>query len=293
MSSARHLRWLPAGAAAVALVLVAACQHDGTAPQAPALSLQEAQSLGEAMSADAQSELEGITLADGGFLPGLPSPAFDGSPAACVPTRSPSPVVNSDGDPVPDSVEITFPGCAFAVGNEADTIRGAIDIIDPTPTTTDRAVKMVFKDFTRIEVEDGRKRSIELNGTRQSSRDASVISQSETNFQTTYTFADGGTASATRTWAVIFTADVAGSILPDMPLPSGTLSINGSSTWTRNTNTYSLTVSTLPALHFNVTCTVRPKFDAGTVHATVVRNGATSNVTIQFTACGQFTVTRT
>ena len=87
--------------------------------------------------------------------------------------------------------------------------------------------------------------------------------------------------------------EIAGSILPDMPLPSGTLSVNGSSTWTRNTNTYSLTVSTNPDLHFNATCTVRPKFDSGTVHATVVRNGATSNVTIQFTACGQFTVTRT
>ena len=295
MLSMPFRRWLPAATAAIALVLVAACNHDSTAPNTPALSLDEARSLGEAMTADAQGELEGITLSDGGgmFLPSMAATAFDGvDPTTCVPTLSPSPVVNSDGDRVPDSVEITFPGCAFAEGAEADTIRGAIDIIDPTPTVTDHAVKTVFKDFTRIEVEDGRKRSIVLNGTRQSSRDANVISQSETNFQTTYTFRDGGTASHTRTWAVTFTADVPGSIQPDAPLPSGTLSINGTSTWTRNANTYSLTVSTDPVLHYNASCAVRPKFDSGTVHAMVVRAGNTSNVTIQFTACGQYTVTR-
>src|SRR2546422_5185632 len=145
---------------------------------------------------------------------------------------------------------------------------------------TDRSVKMVFKDFTRIEVEDGRARSMVLNGTRQSSRDANMISQSETNFQTTYTFGGGGTASHTRTWAVTFTADVPGSILPDMPLPSGTLSINGTSTWTRNTNTYSLTVLTDPVLHYKASCTIRPRFDSGTAHATVGSNGNTSSVTI-------------
>lgn len=293
MGSARHLRWLPAAGVAFAVVLVAACSSDSTAPKNPALSLDEARSLGEAMNADAESELEGMTLADGVFLPGMPAPALDGSPTTCVPTRSPLPVANSDGDRVPDSVEVTFPGCAFAAGDEADTIRGAIDIIDPTPTTTDHAVKMVFKDFTRIEVEDGRERSIVMNGTRQSSRDATMISQSETNFRTTYTFRDGGTASHTRNWTVTFTADVPGSIQPDMPLPSGTLSINGTSIWTRNTNTYSLTVVTNPVLHYDATCTVRPKFNSGTVHVTVVRNGTTSNVTIQFTACGQYTVTRT
>jgi len=167
-----------------------------------------------------------------------------------------------------------------------------IDVIDPTPTVTDRDVKLVFTDFTRIEVEDGRERSIVLNGTREATRDASVISQRETNFQTVYTFADGHTATSDRTWAITFMADVPGSIQPDAPLPSGTLSVGGTATWTRDANTYSLTVSTDPVLHYNASCTVRPKFDAGTFHATVTRNGTTSNVTIVFSGCGQYTVTR-
>jgi hypothetical protein len=35
-----------------------------------------------------------------------------------------------------------------------------------------------------------------------------------------------------------------------------------------------------------------PRFDAGTLTAVVTRNGATSTVTVQFTACGTYTVTR-
>jgi hypothetical protein len=50
--------------------------------------------------------------------------------------------------------------------------------------------------------------------------------------------------------------------------------------------------STDPVLHYNAGCTVRPKLDSGTLHLTLTRNGATSNVTIQFTGCGQYTVTR-
>src|SRR2546426_3699498 len=80
--------------------------------------------------------------------------------------------------------------------------------------------------------------------------------------------------------------------LPISRLPSGTLSIDGTSTWTRGTNTYALAVSTDPLLHYNASCAVRPKFDAGTLHVTVTRNGTASNVTIAFTACGQYTVTR-
>jgi hypothetical protein len=91
---------------------------------------------------------------------------------------------------------------------------------------------------------------------------------------------------------VSFTADVAGTIAPDAALPSGSLSILGTSTWTRGPNTWSVAASTPSPLHYNATCTVRPRFDSGTFQAVVTRNALTSNVTIQFTACGQYTVTR-
>src|SRR6266699_3450391 len=152
MPVSRYRYRIMAGLATAALAVVAACHTDtGTAPQNPALTAAQAQSLGEAMTADAQSELDGITLSIGG----------------------------------------SFPGCGFAEGDEADTIRGTIDVVDPTRTDSDGSVRTRFTDFTRIEVENGRERSIVLNGTREARRDATVISQSETNFQTVYTFGDG------------------------------------------------------------------------------------------------------
>src|SRR5438034_202201 len=203
MPPTRHLRRLAAGVAAVALAVVAACTNETTSPASsnsnnPALSVPEASLLGEAVAADAQSELDGATLSSGMFLPGLGAPItpFGSGDGFCMPTRSPASPANADGDRVPDSVNSAF------------------------------------------------------------------------------------------------TADVPGSIQPDARLPSGTLSIEGTSTWTRGTNTYSLVVSTDPVLHYNASCTVRPKFDAGTLHVTVTRNGTASNVTVAFTACGQYTVTR-
>lgn len=294
MLSSVKMRWLAAGAVATA-AFVAACNTDSMSPRTtPALSRVQAESLGQVMVANVESELDGITLSGASLAPALAAPA---GPMAddglrCIPDFSPTPVVNSDSDRVPDSVRITFPDCASVEGNEADTISGSIDVIDPTPAATDRALKLVFTDFRRVEVEEGRTRSILVNGARESVRDASQISQSETSFHTAFTFGDGRTATSDRTWNATFTADVPGSILPDARLPSGTLDVAGTATFTRDTNSFALTVSTNPLLHYNAGCTTRPKFDAGTFMATVTKNGATSNVTIAFTACGTFTVTR-
>lgn len=287
-------RWLAAGAV-VTVALIAACNTDNMSPgRTPALSRAQADSLGQVMVANVEGELDGITLSGASIGTAFAAPAgpMADEGLGCIPDFSPTPVVNSDSDRVPDSLRISFPNCASAEGSEADTISGSIDVIDPTPTATDRALKLVFTDFRRVEVEDGRTRSSLVNGTRESVRDADHIAQSETAFHTVFTFGDGRTATSDRDWNATFTADVPGSIQPDTRLPSGTLNVAGTATFTRDTNSFALTVSTSPALHYNAACTVRPKFDAGTFMATVTKNGATSNVTIAFTACGTFTVTR-
>ncbi|HEX4601501.1 MAG TPA: hypothetical protein VH116_08950 [Gemmatimonadales bacterium] len=298
MRSIPRGRPLAAGVAAAALALLAACHADrATAPstvpptQPPALSAAEASSLAEAMTADAQGELEGITVTGGGLMPGLVS-AFGLIDPLCVPTISPSPVVDTDHDGVPDSVRVTFPSCGFAMGSAADTVRGSIDLVDPTPTVADHDGRLRFIAFTRILVFDGKERSFVLNGMRQALRDATTIAMTDSSFGSTYTFPDGTTATSERDGTSTFTADVAGSINPDAPLPSGSLNIKATATWTHGTNSYALTVSTAPSLHYNANCTVWPKFDAGTIQVIATRNGTTTTVTISFTACGQYTVTR-
>jgi len=194
---------------------------------------------------------------------------------------------------VPDSVHVDFAGCTFTNGTYTASLSGSIDFVDPTPTVTDRALRTRYTNFTRsiTNTATNETRSVKDNGTRTVVGSADALQFADT-MQTDYTFATAATATHVRKWAASFTADQAGSIQMGSPLPSGTLTINGSSTYTSGTNNYSLSVSTSPPLHHNAGCTVQPRFDAGTLTASVTKNGTTSHVTIQFTACGQYTVTR-
>ena len=288
-----------AGATA-ALVLVTACNNEsGTAPTTPLMSQAQAESLATTVVADIAGEIGTATMdGAGGLAATAPfdasAPAGSATATQCIPTESPTPVVNSDNDGVPDSVRFDYTGCVISRPLSIDSISGTIDLIDPTKLVTDHAVERVFTDFRRATVNlvSGKKSSVTDNGTRMASHDGTTLQSSETNFRTDYVYGNGSTAEHVRTWESIFTADVAGSIMRDALLPSGTWSVNGTSSWTRGQRSYSLTVTTNPALHYNASCTAAPRFDAGKITAVVVRNSQTVTVTIEFTACGMYTVTR-
>ncbi len=288
-----------AGAGA-ALVLVTACNNEsGTAPATPMLSQAQAESLATTVVADIAGEIGTATMdGAGGLAATAPfdasAPAGSATATQCIPTESPTPVVNSDNDGVPDSVRFDYTGCVISRPLSIDSVSGTIDLIDPTKLVADHAVERVFTDFRRVAVNlvSGKKSSVTDNGTRMASHDGTTLQSSETNFRTDYVYGNGSTAEHVRTWESIFTADVAGSIMRDALLPSGTWSVNGTSSWTRGQRSYSLTVTTNPALHYNASCTAAPRFDAGKITAVVVRNSQTVTVTIEFTACGVYTVTR-
>ena len=280
---------LPA-ATALALGLAACSSMEG--PNA-VLTQQEAQSMADVVVADAASLADAASYDAASGVPMASAPASATTAQPC-PTISPLPVVNRDGDMPPDSVHFDFTGCVIQRPLETVTLSGMIDFVDPTPTVPDHSHRTRFTDFTRTVTKllSGRTTSIELNGVRTFTGTADALEHSETNFRTDYTYADGSTATHLKTWSSTFTADVPGSIAFGSPLPSGTWNITGTSTWTRADRTYSLSVTTNPPLHYNADCTVAPKFDAGTITAVVTRNGQTMNITVQFTACGQYTVTR-
>ena len=72
--------------------------------------------------------------------------------------------------------------------------------------------------------------------TRTTRRDATTLESAETNLRTDYVFRNGATATHVKTWLSRFTADVAGAIESEQPLPSGTWSMAGTSSWTRGAN---------------------------------------------------------
>jgi hypothetical protein len=287
------------GAAVAAVLGVTACNNDhSTAPPA-LLSQMQAESLAKTVVSDIAGAVS--TAAMDGSASAAASAALvasasvgTGSASQCVPARSPATPLDSDKDGVPDSVRFDYTGCVLSFPLAIDSLSGTIDLIDPTKTTPDHAVERVFTDFKRATVNllSGANTAVTDNGVRMASHDTSTLRSVETNFRTDYVYANGRTAEHVRTWESLFTADVPGSIQPNALLPSGTWTVNGTSAWTRGHQSYSLTVTTDPLLHYNASCTKAPRFDAGKITAVVVRGGQTMTVTIQFTACGEYTVTR-
>ena len=102
----------------------------------------------------------------------------------------------------------------------------------------------------------------------------------------------GATATHVVDWLARFEADAPGTIGPGNPLPAGEWTLTGSSDWVRAALSWNVCTQTLAPLHFEPSCTGTPRFDSGTLELTVTRGGATSIVTLAFTACGEYAVTR-
>src|SRR6266480_3821588 len=250
-------------AGTITFAVFTACSPDSpsTSPN-PVLTQPEANAVAEVVATDAASLVGGSTLDAATGMPfaaaPMPgAPAMATSSASCTPTRSPSPSTNSDGDPVPDSVRIDFTGCTFTDGGHTVTLSGSIDIVDPTPTTPDRAFRTRSNAFTRTVTSSatGTTRSVVENGVRSVVGSADQIQLLDTT-QTDYTYGSGATASHARKGLSTFSADQAGSIQMGSRLPSGSWTISGSSTFTSGTNSYSLSVTTGDPLHYNTSCSV-------------------------------------
>lgn len=267
-----------------------ACSENPNATGNPSLSAAQADSVAAAVAADLDGMPEGAVF-DQFALPSAPQDPT--STMACAPTVSPFPPVNSDGDPIPDSIRIDFTGCVFAGRHETVTLSGARDLVDMQPLVTGHHVRSRFIDFGRsvTRTETGATWSATQNGVRQFSATATQLEAQEIDFLTEFVFPDGATAQHERDWSSVFTADV-GQEITMRHLPAGAWDVDGTSAWTKGDRSWSLTVTTSVPLHFDPACEFRPRFDDGTVQIVATRGGETSTVTIEFTACGQYTVTR-
>src|SRR5207249_8696650 len=172
------------------------------------------------------------------------------------------------------------------------TVSGSIDIVDPTPATTDLAFRMRSNGLTRTVTNSatGTTRSV-VENVRSVVPTADQVQLADT-MTTEYTFASGTTASHVRKWLATFTADQPGSIQVGSRLPSGDWTIAGTSAYTSGTNSYSLSVTTSDPLHFNTSCSVEPRFDSGTLTVQVTKGTTSTTVTITFTGCGQYSVSK-
>lgn len=316
--STRSISLLPLLAAA-ALALAACSSSSTTSPSNPAMSQADADAASDVMVGDLSDQSDGATTTSGG--PSFSLVAASGS-AASAPAGgaalnaalgawyatacSPAPVVTVNAS----TTSYVFTNCAISrlVPLETLTRNGEVDVTLGVGSRT-----LVFNNFQktweRISFRTGNEitTSETLNGTRAISDDGTTLQHhvygtgdpSTTFFQNAFVFNDQSTAEHDRNWQGSFTADVASSIVHNQPLPAGTWTVSGNSTFTRNggtANQKSWNFSTTgTGVHYDPTCSAAPQFDAGTLTVTAHNNqtDATATFTITFTACGKYTATIT
>jgi hypothetical protein len=295
----RHIRTLTAGSLAVVLGLAACSDGNGPTGSVASITNADAQLLGTDVAGDVDEMIESSVFdASSGIRLAAAPLAAHLLPPACV-TITPSPPANTDGDMVPDSARFTYDACVFtrAGGQLKDSLAGVIDFLDPLPNQVSLGVRKKFTDFTLVRTNvpfPARSFVAVRNGTREWGGNADTLGHTITSFVTQWTHTlSGRVTTHTRDWHAKFTADQAGSIQFGQDLPAGNWTLAGTGSWVSGLRQWSITVATATALHHNPACNVRPTLDAGELDLAVTRNNVTTNVTIQFTACGQFTVTRT
>ena len=290
---------------AAGLVLFGAGCSDSSGPgggaSADALTAAQVQQLGGDIVLDAAEMFEVSSFDPATGIPMVMMGPAGGRPPApptlCV-TISPFPPVNSDGDIVPDSVRFDFAGCVFTHhrGQITDSLDGTIDIIDPLPLATSYGVRHVFTQFTRARMNEAfpaRSFIAVHDGTREWGASPDTLGHTITDFVSQWIHPGGFTSTHKKNWAGKFTALTPGAIQPGQPLPGGTWTLDGTSAWERGGRTWSVVTATTVPLVFDPACDVPPMLTAGSLHLVVTRNGGVTDIDITFTACGQYTVTRT
>src|SRR5574341_1126764 len=131
--------------AAVALGL-AACS-DSSGPANAAVTPAEADELALSVVADLDALPAGASYDAMGGMGFSPSPS--GRPPDCV-TREPNPPANSDTDPVPDSVRLTFDCSYEPMPGRVFSLTGMMDILDMFPTDSGHSIRSVFIDLTHV-----------------------------------------------------------------------------------------------------------------------------------------------
>jgi hypothetical protein len=281
-------------------VTVAACS-DGNGPSSSSDLLTQSQAA--ELSVEATGDLDELADfssfdASTGLVvtaPGAGAGARTALAPACV-NISPSQPVNSDGDAIPDSVRFDYGDCAFTRGNGlvTDSLSGTIDFIDPLPNLASLGVRSVLTDFTRKRDNTAfplRSFTAVHNGTREWGGNADTLGHTITGFSTVWTHPSGRTTIHTKDWVAKFTATIPGTISLITPLPAGSFTVSGTGTWTTLGQTWSVVTSTGVPLLYDPTCLVAPRFTDGILNLVVTRNTQVTDVVIEFTSCGQYTVT--
>jgi hypothetical protein len=266
-----------------------------SASTAAAVSDEAASAASSLTASNAMSDLsfDSVSLASSGAgiriqsdKPGDRKPGFKpGKPNEKCVTITPSPVVDTDKDGVPDTATMTF-DCTRDSTGYSYSRTGTVQISDPLSTPGD-------KGFDSI-VDLSEKRSNKLTGkvvteTRQGERhprrNGDKITQDH-DMKIVRTVTDEPDASIHNIWKLEFTATTPGSIIKDSRLPAGSLSINGTHEVVRDGATRTYALETSAPLSYDPSCDADIKYVAGILKITSTGANKDGTLEIAYGACG-------
>lgn len=299
MRRSNHLTIASSMFAGLALAL-AACGGDSTNEVSPInstpLTQEEANAVASEMRGEITATTNGMSV-EGMLNPSFVMPgamgasegarAFSLNPIDC-PQLSEFPPTDADGDHVPDDLTITYSldKCTFSNPrrNSSFSISGTIHIVDPS--STDKGIRVEFGSLEhKFTVQDSTFWLRNADGPIQvlaSANGFSAIDSTTVHWESSR----WPTAELGKKWAVNFTAADSGFNF-GRRLPTGDLTVNGSTTRTRGEDVKSFTVETVTPLHYDATCSADDRITSGEVNIVFVRGENTTTVNIVWNGCGQ------
>ena len=268
---------LAAGALAVAL---AGC-GDSTDPDDDPLPDNAATAVGLTVRDNVEASLDA-------FFPARLLQPFSTGPAddPCV---TPSSSADDDGDGVPDDASYTFtaPPCRYTGvrGFSLDVV-GQLRIADPAPETAGfgATIALTALRFSLSAEDTDKNYDVIRNGTMVLTGSPAAL-ELVTELQVLRSFTGLADAQVEHVWTVGFDPETTLQI--NQPLPNGSVTVSGSVGWTRDNESFDLTITTATPLHYDASCDATgQRFDDGELRVSGTFGETPGYVRIVWQDCG-------
>jgi len=246
--------------------------------------------IGLTLRDEVEAGLGALTLGSALAPVGTTQAAGTATSILAAPCVSPSAPLDSDGDGVPDDATYVFtaPPCRFTGwrGGTLDIV-GSLRIQDPVSTSAGFGYDATLTGLRTLFISGDNKTLVDIrrNGTRTLSGSVAGLLLT-TDLQVTRTFTGHPDAAIDKQWTVNYTP--AAPLQINQPLPSGALDIAGTADWNRDTEHFSLVVTTPTPLRYDAGCTdTVQRIKAGELHAAGTFGDMKGFVRVRWTACGE------
>jgi hypothetical protein len=245
--------------------------------------------VGETLRDEVEAALNSLTLGSVLDPIGTTQAAGEAASLAVEPCVSPSSATDNDGDGVPDDATYIFtaPPCRFEGwrGGSLEIV-GTFRIRDPTPTGAGFGYDATLTNLRSLFISaDGKTiQDVRRNGTRTLSGSVTGLLLTA-DLQLLRVFPGHSDAGIDKQWNLTFTP--ATPLQINTPLPSGALDIAGTMNWSRDNESFSLTITTPAPLQYDASCTgTVQRIRAGELRATGTFGEMNGFVRVTWRECG-------